>query len=56
MWKQKLILVNPKTMMRCQVRVKKLLKKAVNNRIRVNISIYIYILGVLFIRPKYYFS
>jgi hypothetical protein len=34
-WKQKLNLVNPKTRMRCQLRVKKSVRKAMNNKIRV---------------------
>jgi hypothetical protein len=49
MWKQKLNLVNPKTQKRCQLKVKRPVKKLTNNKIRY---IYIYIIGVLFVRPK----
>ena len=49
MWKQKLNLVNPETRKRCQLKVKKPMKKAMSSKIRVyththtHIYIYIYI-------------
>jgi hypothetical protein len=46
-WKLKLNLVNLKTRMRCQLRVKKLVKKAMNNMIRVNINIYFFIRSII---------
>jgi hypothetical protein len=43
MWKQKLNLVNPKTRKRCRLKVKKSVKKAAGNKIRVYIYLHIFI-------------
>jgi hypothetical protein len=37
MWKQKLNLENPKTRKRCGLKVKKLVKEEMSNKVRVNI-------------------
>ena len=57
MWKQNLVLKNPKTWKRCLEKMKKSVKKKMNNKIRIsylstNLEVEILFKGVGFVNPK----